>query len=134
MILVNHNHVTGSCNSCHNGSNAQGQPGGHFITAEQCGVCHSTSTWTPAAYTHASPFFPNGGRHLNLSCDNCHIGNSQTNVWSTPVYQPDCAGCHANDFDQNKHPNETVSDLRDCTGACHMAPSHHQVFDQGWDR
>jgi hypothetical protein len=39
---------------------------------------------------------------------------------------PDCAGCHASDFRSGPHKkvdspqiNYTVSELRDCSGACH---------------
>ena len=47
-------------------------------------------------------------------------------TWSSPAYQPDCAGCHARDFKPGPHKKVdsprilyTVSELRDCTGACH---------------
>jgi hypothetical protein len=47
-------------------------------------------------------------------------------TWTAPAYQPDCAGCHANDFrsgPHTKHENPdtpyTVGELADCTGACH---------------
>jgi hypothetical protein len=48
--------------------------------------------------------------------------------WPFAAYQPDCAGCHAGDFKQGPHKKTevpttifyTVSELRDCTGACHM--------------
>ncbi|MCZ6831230.1 MAG: hypothetical protein O7F73_16900, partial [Gammaproteobacteria bacterium] len=75
--------------------------------------------------------FPGGSNHINLSCGSCHIGNSQTNVWSTPAYQPDCAGCHANVYIPGKHQNASVSALRDCTGACHIPAGKHTV-NKGW--
>ena len=41
-------------------------------------------------------------------------------------YKPDCAGCHAGDYEQNEHKKVdspriyyTVSELRNCAGACH---------------
>ena len=46
--------------------------------------------------------------------------------WQFPAYQPDCAGCHANDFKpEHKKVDSptvfyTVAELRDCTGACHL--------------
>ena len=45
-------------------------------------------------------------------------------TWPTPALQPDCGGCHANDFEADEHPlfndtNYTASELRDCAGACH---------------
>jgi len=48
-------------------------------------------------------------------------------TWTSPAYQPDCAGCHANDFisgPHKKHENPdvsyTVAEISDCTGACHI--------------
>ncbi|MCP5069417.1 MAG: hypothetical protein GY946_22860 [bacterium] len=48
-------------------------------------------------------------------------------IWPSPAYQPDCAGCHASDFEQDEHkkvqsPRQyyTVSELRDCSGSCHV--------------
>jgi hypothetical protein len=54
------------------------------------------------------------------------VGNSQSATWIFSAYQPDCAGCHADDFKPGPHKKVkdpaikyTVSELRDCTGACH---------------
>jgi hypothetical protein len=62
----------------------------------------------------------------NLLCTACHQSNSEAVSWPFPAYVPDCAGCHANDFDRKgKHiggENGTVSQNRDCSGGgtgCH---------------
>jgi hypothetical protein len=65
---------------------------------------------------------------LSVTCTSCHTANSQQITWPFPAYQPDCAGCHANDFESGPHKkyespttvNYTVSELRDCSGACHI--------------
>jgi len=87
--------------------------------------CHSTTRWTPITFTHTSASYPSGHRPVS-PCSDCHIGNSQANAWRNAAYRPDCAGCHANDFEADKHRKVetprilyTVSELRDCTGACH---------------
>jgi hypothetical protein len=129
---VDHAEVQGSCSTCHNGSTASGKPTDHFITSLECDECHGTSTWSSTSYTHSSPFYPNGGSHLNQACTACHIGNSQTNAWSSPVYKPDCGGCHAGDFRLDKHQGQTVAELRDCAGACHEKPRYHRVTDSSW--
>jgi hypothetical protein len=121
-----HASITGSCSSCHNGTRATGKPGNHFITSLDCVECHATTRWSPATFTHTSANYPSGHRQTN-SCSDCHIGNSQANAWRNPSFRPDCAGCHANDFRADAHKKVdsprilyTVSELRDCTGACHM--------------
>ncbi|HHJ13766.1 MAG TPA: hypothetical protein ENJ79_05220 [Gammaproteobacteria bacterium] len=118
-----HNSVTGSCNSCHNGTTATGKPGNHFVTSQQCDICHDTRGWTPLVFRHSSGNYP-GDHRRNLSCTRCHRNNSQTVTWPNPAYQPDCAACHANDYDQDEHKKYgnvrySVSELRDCSGACH---------------
>ena len=122
----NHDNITGSCSSCHNGTTATGKPSGHFITARDCNECHSSDFWSPLTFVHASPGYP-GDHRAALQCADCHGGNSEAVTWSTPAYAPDCAGCHAGDFRPGEHrktqspaTNYTASELRDCTGACHV--------------
>jgi hypothetical protein len=121
----------GTCNTCHNGMKASGLPSGHFMTTLSCDGCHGTNRWTPASYDHAGTAYP-GDHRVSLDCIDCHGGNSDMVTWSSPTYQPDCAGCHANDFKPGgPHETATVSDLRDCAGACHK-PSEHSVRDGDW--
>jgi hypothetical protein len=54
-------------------------------------------------------------------------------TWSAPAYQPDRAGCHAQDFKVGgPHRTATVSDLRDCAGACHTSPEHSVRENEWW--
>jgi hypothetical protein len=115
----------GTCNGCHDGITATGMNPGHFVTSLSCDYCHDRSFWTPATFVHGSPAYP-GDHAGNLLCTDCHQGNSALVTWSSPAYQPDCAGCHATDFRSGPHRkhenpdnNYTVAELADCTGACH---------------
>jgi hypothetical protein len=122
--------VPGTCNSCHNGTIATGTPGGHFSSTLSCDSCHNTQNWLPANFDHAGTAYP-GDHRVRLDCTDCHGGNSQVVTWSSPAYQPDCAGCHANDFEPGgPHKTATVSDLRDCAGACHESPEHSVRSDE----
>jgi len=121
-----HSLVTGSCSSCHDNVRATGKPSGHFVTSSECDDCHTTVAWLPLSFVHRSPNYP-GDHRQALLCTDCHGGNSTTVTWPFAAYQPDCAGCHANDFRSGPHRKtltpETqyaVSELRDCTGACHV--------------
>jgi hypothetical protein len=146
-----HAAVTGSCGSCHNGGTATGKTTNHFVTSLDCGECHRTTSWLPIQFTHSSPGYPgdHGGR---LGCISCHRGNSQTATWTFPAYQPDCAGCHANDYERGPHRKVsspaiyyTVGELRDCSGACHRytdsslttierrRSGEHRVTSGNWD-
>lgn len=68
-----------------------------------------------------------GDHQGDPDCILCHQSNSQIATYSAAIFKPDCAGCHANDYKpgpHKKHENPdvkyTVSELRDCTGACHI--------------
>jgi hypothetical protein len=127
VATMDHFQVIGSCSSCHNGAIATGKNAGHFVTAQECDLCHTTNQWTPHIYRHIGlPYEPLDHRD-NLGCTECHQGNTETVNWRSPAFQPDCAGCHSNDYKSDphkKHENPdrryTVSELRDCTGACHV--------------
>jgi hypothetical protein len=121
-----HAGVTGNCQSCHNGSTATGKDNGHFQTSLDCSSCHSKVAWQPDKFSHRSPNYP-GQHSRNLGCTDCHTTNAQAISWRFAAYQPACAGCHAGDFKpgpHKKHENPdvkySVSELRNCTGACHV--------------
>jgi hypothetical protein len=125
-VRFDHAAVNGACQTCHNGNIATGKPSGHFQTNAQCDDCHRTTGWERVSYSHSSGAFPSG--HSNgLDCTDCHRSNSANAAFTTPAYRPDCAGCHANDFEADEHKkykNPTtvfyrVDELRDCAGSCH---------------
>jgi len=146
-----HSTITGNCASCHDGHIATGISSGHFIvTGIDCVDCHRTSAWLPSTFRHTSPSYP-GDHSRNLVCQDCHLSNTAVVTWSFPSYAPDCAGCHANDFKPDSHKKVdspqilyTVSELRDCSGACHMyrdstfttisrsRTGEHSVRSGGW--
>ncbi len=133
-----HDVVTDNCESCHNGVSATGKSANHFVTTEPCEICHTTVNWTPKTYSHSSTNFPDGGRHNTAACIDCHGTNNETPSWNT-AYAPQCAACHAGDYEQDKHEAsgggfETVAQNADCSGACHQDSSHHRVTDSSWDR
>ncbi|MBE9531309.1 MAG: hypothetical protein IME98_00720 [Proteobacteria bacterium] len=56
----------------------------------------------------------------------CHASNTQTATWPYSGYKPECAGCHANDYEVTEHKKVDsprlyyqVSELRNCAGSCH---------------
>ena len=119
--------MLGSCSSCHDGIIATGKDPGHFVTQQECNVCHDSVAWIPHIYRHMGlPYEPLDHRD-NLACTDCHQNNTEAVNWRNAAFQPDCAGCHANDFKSGPHKKfenpdvkYTVSELRDCSGACHV--------------
>ena len=117
-----------NCNTCHS-------PGGgakrykvvppHLLTTAQCDVCHTTNGWAPTNFSHDPQGNYPGDHRRDPGCNACH-GNtiSATIPYRWPQYAPDCASCHANDFDRKGDhiggENGTVSQNRNCAGSgCH---------------
>ena len=124
-IHFNHTGVTSGCNACHNGDIATGKPTGHFVTTRECIECHNTTAWTPVTHTHISVNYP-GNHRTAIDCTNsaCHGGNTEAVTWRNATYANSCAGCHAGSYKASKHTkygstSYTVSELRNCSGACH---------------
>jgi hypothetical protein len=145
-----HTVVTASCGTCHNGRTATGKPSNHFITSLECSECHNTSVWSASTFRHSSPNYPSGHRQVG-DCTACHVANTEASAWLTPSFKPDCAGCHATRFRPSPHtkvdsPQQlySVSELRDCSGACHLytdatltqiqerRSGHHNPARGGW--
>ena len=156
-VVYNHAGVTSatSCKNCHNTSFdalPSTKPFGHTL-ATNCESCHgSTSSWAASVtgFSHAGRpgYFPHAH---TLTCMQCH-----KNLTGGPIpnngYKPNCAWCHASQFRAGSHvmtqsPNRvlyTVSNLQDCTGACHEYTTstsgviktrkvgHHRSTDGGW--
>ncbi|MDT8385654.1 MAG: cytochrome c3 family protein, partial [Gammaproteobacteria bacterium] len=130
-----HQGITGNCASCHDGNTATGQPGNHFVTTEDCNVCHSTNGWAPANnYTHAnnSDYPGDHNSRLGLTCSSCHTDNDETIRYPSPTYAPFCAACHERDFepesDHNGGKAGTVAQNKNCAeSGC------HRVSDRQWD-
>ena len=121
--FFNHASVTpGGCNACH----ADDKDSGHLVTSQSCDDCHTTTAWQPAFFSHMSAAYP-GDHGGSLGCSDCHGANTQTFNWPSPGFQPDCAGCHEAEFRPGPHKSSenpdafySVSQLRDCAGACHV--------------
>jgi hypothetical protein len=121
-----HDNISGPCQTCHDGVDATGTPNDHFITSRDCDECHTTRAWEPDTFRHISASYP-GDHRRDLACSECHRANSDAVQWPFASLQPDCGGCHQADFKPGPHKKyenpETkynVSELRDCTGSCHV--------------
>jgi hypothetical protein len=120
-----HSTITSGCQGCHNGTGATGKPTGHMQTARECNVCHRYPAWTPLVFRHTSSEYPGDHTATNPGCLACHTTNTDQATWKTPAYRPSCAGCHASQYKADPHTKYgnvkyTVSELRNCSGACHV--------------
>ncbi|MEW5755959.1 MAG: hypothetical protein AB1810_06605 [Pseudomonadota bacterium] len=129
-----HRNNMANCASCHDGTRARGEPTGHFRSTRECNYCHNTTNWATITFRHTSPNYP-GQHSAPLTCkdSSCHGGNAEAVTWPNAGYMNSCAGCHASDFKQGPH-DETLSQLRDCSGSCHSEgrarSGEHKVGDR----
>jgi len=85
------------CSACH-----EDKHGGQFVTAStaaaDCGRCHTSLQWTPAAFAHdRQTGFSLTGAHRDTTCRACHVKVQHVNGKDVVVYKPtpkECGGCH----------------------------------------
>jgi hypothetical protein len=122
---LDHTTLTGSCASCHDNRAAVGVSASHLRTQLDCATCHSYPDWSVLHFVHTSAVYP-GDHQVALTCISCHTSNSEQIPWPSPADKGSCGCCHAKDFVPARHPKSltglvyTESELRDCTGACHV--------------
>jgi hypothetical protein len=77
-------------------------------------------------YSHTSPAYVLHTAATGVTgCLSCHKQNNEKITYKSPGLVPDCAACHSDKFVPGSHKkygnvNYTFTELRDCTGACHI--------------
>lgn len=96
-------HESAACQDCHEpGTPRREAPSDCFSCHEQddahdgklgtdCADCHESTAWKPGRFDHDETEFRLTGRHEDVSCVGCHVGNR---FEDTPS---DCVSCHAID-------------------------------------
>jgi hypothetical protein len=112
-----------TCVSCHltdyNGAASPNHLASLF--PQQCNICHSTSVWQPATFSHATTKFPLKGAHVNVACASCHLNGNYTGT--TPT---DCYTCHKTDYTNTTDPNHVAANAYynfTACDTCHLSPT-----------
>lgn len=108
-------HAKLACTKCHEGNkfagarpNCSACHGVKHGGLTNCGSCHTTVSFTPSTFKHATVFVLTGA-HARLGCRSCHSGDR----YAASVRKgPGCSGCHG-----TKH-----GGLTDCS-RCHTTSS-----------
>jgi hypothetical protein len=108
-----------ACYGCHqadyNGTTAPAHAAAGF--PQDCSVCHSTTDWTGATFTHPTTPLALSGYHATMlangQCALCHVGNNYT---STPS---DCWSCHQTDYNGTTAPSHVASAFPQTCNTCH---------------
>jgi Cytochrome c7 and related cytochrome c len=122
---VDHTAFVSGCAACHNNAGAVGIPAGHLRVSRDCSSCHSYPEWSAVRFRHTSAAYP-GDHRVALTCSSCHTSETEAVPYPSPANAGTCAGCHAKDFKPAQHPkvlkgaDYTVSELANCSGACHV--------------
>ena len=119
----NYNLTVGNpvCWGCHqsdyNGTNNPPHASSGF--AQDCSICHSTTDWSGATFTHPSTPFALTGYHAtmltNNQCAQCHVNNN----YNLTVGNPVCWGCHQSDYNGTNNPPHASSGFAQDCSICH---------------
>jgi len=84
---------------------------------QDCSVCHSTTNWSGATFTHPTTPLQLTGFHAtmltNNQCAQCHVGNNYTNTPS------DCWSCHQTDYNGTTNPGHAAAGFAQTCNTCH---------------
>jgi hypothetical protein len=101
---VNNNYSLNStaCVSCHL-KDYQTTNNPNHVTQnfpQTCDQCHSTATWSNAAFNHNTTGFPLTGSHTvpPRACTDCHVNNNYT------ITNTACVSCHQTDYNNATTP------------------------------
>jgi hypothetical protein len=77
------------CEGCHQDSHS-----GQFEIdgMTNCNRCHSTDNWHPSLFDHNLTKFRLEGKHLEISCSACHLGENEIMVYNINKFE--CIDCH----------------------------------------
>jgi hypothetical protein len=140
--VFNHSAITSGCSACHNGTTTYGgvaigfKAASHWVTARDCNYCHKYPNWQPLSFvttsggqgSHLSATYPGDHTGVKPTCIACHTTHGDTVPYRNAAYAGSCAGCHSNSYKSSPHTKYgtvkyTVSELRNCSGACHIYTS-----------
>jgi hypothetical protein len=118
-VSNNYSLTSAACWNCHQ-TNYNGTTSPPHQTAgfpQDCSVCHSTTNWSGATFTHLSTPLALTGFHAtmltNNQCALCHVGNNYT---STPS---DCYSCHKTDYANTTSPGHAAAGFATTCNTCH---------------
>ena len=135
VFILEGEHAEVACESCHRDGVFVGTPSDCYSCHKQddehegrfgtdCSACHNTSDWEDADFDHNRSNFPLTGRHMDLTCEQCHeigqfagLSTSCASCHGDPVFHAglfgfDCAACHTTDdwFAVYRGPHPGIAD------------------------
>ena len=100
------------CNECHKADDVH-----ESSLSDNCALCHTPNAWNPWQFDHDTQTeYPLDGKHEGLSCDECHLPNTQPED-TTQV----CGNCHQS---QDIHNGEFGLQC----GRCHSTTGFFELY------
>ncbi len=112
------NEASSQCSSCHVDVH-------NMLVGDDCARCHNSKNWlvNNISEIHEEIGFPLLGVHGTLSCDDCHL--SETNLRFDRIGN-ECFSCHSTDYLSTQKPNHTASGFSTNCIEC------HDILGKGW--
>jgi hypothetical protein len=104
-----------TCFQCHQNDFNQTANPNHLAGNynHQCSICHSTASWSSAAFDHSVTKFNLTGAHVATPCTSCHINNNFQLSYTS------CYMCHQPDFQKASNPNHAAGNFAHLCDQCH---------------
>jgi len=109
-----------SCVECHEDLH-KGYISEKYYPNQECALCHSNDLWSAVQFDHNITNWPLTGKHLNVSCSECHFDLTDINsnlVQSFSSLEHQCVTCHDNIHDDLFAINGETDCIR-----CHVTDS-----------
>jgi nitrate/TMAO reductase-like tetraheme cytochrome c subunit len=78
-----------------------------------CTQCHSMNGWKPATFDHQATKFVLTGKHLIVTCQDCHTNGNYLLVYSS------CFQCHQSNYQNSTNPNHAAGGFSIQCETCH---------------
>jgi hypothetical protein len=130
---LNDSHVVVPCEGCHEPDKMWREAPGKCIDCHEdesphkgklgkkCDICHAETKWTDFFFDHSKTDFGLLGKHVGVSCGDCHVGERYKGI------PKKCYACHRSD---DKHRGDYGEKCEDC----HSEYGWHDIgFDHDKD-
>ena len=113
--------IGNECIECHNNIHSS-ELSRKYLPDNNCTFCHAADSWKLINFNHSTTNFTLEGKHLNVSCERCHVVITQSGkLIQFASTKQNCESCH-NDIHFGQFASENKSNCNNCHGFDNWKP------------